>query len=75
MFMFIKERDSYRQQLDLYEKDLTVTGLSNESTSNEICTQMKERIKTLEESLEEYRKHVDILEGQLKECREEGELL
>ncbi|KAL0271209.1 UNVERIFIED_CONTAM: hypothetical protein PYX00_008378 [Menopon gallinae] len=66
-----RERDSYRQQLDLYEKDLTMTGLSNENFNNEIFTQMKDRIKTLEESLEEYRKHVEVLENQLKECREE----
>lgn len=62
-----RERDSYRQQLDLYEKDLTMTGMTTESLNNEMCSQMKSRIKNLEDSLEEYRKHMNLLEGQLKE--------
>lgn len=67
-----RERDSYRQQLDLYEKDLTMTGMTSESLSNEMCSQMKSRIKNLEDALEEYRKHMELLESQLKEYQSGG---
>lgn len=70
-----RERDSYRQQLDLYEKDLTMTGMTSESLSNEMCSQMKARVKNLEDALEEYRKHMDLLESQLKEYQSGGKLI
>ncbi|KAK6632605.1 hypothetical protein RUM43_013373 [Polyplax serrata] len=66
-----RERDSYRQQLDLYERDLTLTGLPIENPTNDTVNQMRSRLQNLEISLGEYRKHIEALESQLKEYQEE----
>lgn len=56
MLLVTRERDSYRAQLDLYEKDMSTVDSNNAIT---------ERIPALERSLEDYRKLVDQLEMDL----------
>lgn len=46
MMLITRERDSYRQQLDLYEKEVTISDPNN---------LMAERIPSLERALEGYR--------------------
>lgn len=46
MILITRERDSYRQQLDLYEKEITISDPNN---------LMAERIPSLERALEGYR--------------------
>ncbi|XP_057330700.1 mitotic spindle assembly checkpoint protein MAD1 isoform X1 [Microplitis mediator] len=55
MLLVTRERDSYRQQLDLYEKEMTV------DTNNVV----NERIPALERALEGYRDLVSKLEADL----------
>ena len=56
----LQERDSYRSQLDMYEKDLTV---SSTSTVDLQYHQQKSRIEALEKTVEGYRELVEKLEG------------
>ncbi|KAJ9582287.1 hypothetical protein L9F63_003416, partial [Diploptera punctata] len=55
-----KERDSYRSQLDMYEKDLTLTSSPVLLTTQ----QQRSRIETLEKTVEGYRELVERLEGE-----------
>ncbi|XP_066589781.1 mitotic spindle assembly checkpoint protein MAD1-like [Prorops nasuta] len=56
MILVTRERDSYRQQLDLYEKEMTV------DTNNALT----ERIPALERVIDGYRELVTKLEGDLQ---------
>ncbi|KAL6258486.1 hypothetical protein P5V15_010443 [Pogonomyrmex californicus] len=56
MMLVTRERDSYRQQLDLYEKEITVDGNNA----------MTERIPALERVIEGYRDLVSKLESDLQ---------
>ncbi|KAF7997150.1 hypothetical protein HCN44_005427 [Aphidius gifuensis] len=56
MLLVTRERDSYRQQLDLYEKEISTNDSTNAIT---------ERIPALEKSLEDYRNLVTKLEEDL----------
>ncbi|XP_043516097.1 mitotic spindle assembly checkpoint protein MAD1 [Frieseomelitta varia] len=56
MILVTRERDSYRQQLDLYEKEMTID--SNNA--------MTERIPTLERTIDVYRELVAKLESDLQ---------
>lgn len=56
MLLVTRERDSYRQQLDLYEKEMSTNDSNNAIT---------ERIPALERSLEDYRNLVKNLEEDL----------
>ncbi|XP_043267547.1 mitotic spindle assembly checkpoint protein MAD1 [Venturia canescens] len=56
MILVTRERDSYRQQLDLYEKEMT--SMENTSLTND-------RIPSLERALEGYRDLVTKLEAEL----------
>lgn len=56
MLLVTRERDSYRQQLDLYEKEMSTNDSNNAIT---------ERIPALERSLEDYRNLVTKLEEDL----------
>lgn len=49
-----------------------MSGINTETVSNEMCNEMKERIRNLEESLKGYRDHVKTLEMQIKEYQNEG---
>ncbi|XP_043468626.1 mitotic spindle assembly checkpoint protein MAD1-like [Leptopilina heterotoma] len=57
MMLITRERDSYRQQLDLYEKEVTISDPNN---------LMAERIPSLERALEGYRELVARLETDLE---------
>lgn len=62
------ERDSYRKQLDSYEKDLTIC-INPASLANPGAAQIEsqfERIKNLERTVDEYRDMVHKLESDLK---------
>ncbi|XP_011258714.1 mitotic spindle assembly checkpoint protein MAD1 [Camponotus floridanus] len=56
MILVTRERDSYRQQLDLYEKEMTVDGNNA----------MTERIPALERAIDGYRDLVNKLEADLQ---------
>ncbi|XP_032666552.1 mitotic spindle assembly checkpoint protein MAD1 isoform X2 [Odontomachus brunneus] len=56
MILVTRERDSYRQQLDWYEKELTMDG-------NNVMT---ERIPALERTIDGYRELVNKLEADLQ---------
>ncbi|XP_012265066.2 mitotic spindle assembly checkpoint protein MAD1 [Athalia rosae] len=56
MMLVSRERDSYRQQLDLYEKEMTVDG-------NSVLT---ERVPALERAIDGYRELVRKLESDLE---------
>lgn len=66
LLLVSRERDSYRLQLDSYERDLTMTLTSaNVAEVNSLKTQ-RERIATLEELVEGYRDMVTKLENDLQ---------
>jgi hypothetical protein len=56
-----QERDSYRSQLDMYEKELTVTSSSGFFNSQQ--QQQKSRIDALEKAVEGYRELYETLEA------------
>ncbi|KAL1501095.1 hypothetical protein ABEB36_006483 [Hypothenemus hampei] len=60
-----RERDSYRLQLDSYERDLTMIG---ESGTSIIVQSQKERIDNLEKIVGNYRDLVEKLENDLQEA-------
>lgn len=60
-----RERDSYRLQLDAYEKDLTVNLASGASNAAQTAAH-KERIDNLEKIVEGYRDMTSNLEMELK---------
>ncbi|PSN31731.1 hypothetical protein C0J52_19835 [Blattella germanica] len=65
------ERDSYRSQLDMYEKELTIT--SSASLLNPLQQQQKSRIEALEKTVEGYRELVEKLEAeQAKSSKSSG---
>lgn len=63
-----KERDSYRQQLDLFEKDLTVTGIGAKAEAE---PNQQERVQDLEVILQGYREQMESLESQLSMYKNE----
>uniref|UniRef100_A0A6V7IDT1 Mitotic spindle assembly checkpoint protein MAD1 n=1 Tax=Bracon brevicornis TaxID=1563983 RepID=A0A6V7IDT1_9HYME len=65
MLLVSRERDSYRQQLDLYEKEMTTMDSNNAIT---------ERIPALERTLEGYKDLVDKLEADLAAISDPGVL-
>ncbi|EEB15829.1 mitotic spindle assembly checkpoint protein MAD1, putative [Pediculus humanus corporis] len=67
-----RERDSYRQQLDLYERDLTITDVQEQDLNTDVENRWKSRIKSLEVTLSEYQNHIESLELQLKQYQTEG---
>lgn len=78
LLLISRERDSYRLQLDSYERDLTVTltPQSGTPTANQQQTQ-RERIESLERILEGYRDMISKLENDLQNAEPtayEGEL-
>ncbi|XP_060523090.1 mitotic spindle assembly checkpoint protein MAD1 [Cylas formicarius] len=60
LMLVTRERDSYRLQLDSYERDLTIAG-----SGADIVQSQKERIDNLEKVLEGYRDMVTKLENDL----------
>lgn len=77
--MISRERDSYRLQLDSYERDLTVTltPQSGAQTSSQQQSQ-KERIERLERIIDGYRDMIAKLENDLQNAEPaayEGSLL
>lgn len=68
LLLVSRERDSYRVQLDSYERDLTVC-INPASTANPGATQLqtqRERIEELEKIVEGYRDVVNKLESDLE---------
>lgn len=65
LLLVSRERDSYRQQLDSYEKDLTMCAITTTGGSNQLQTQ-KERIDNLEKICEEYRDLINRYENDLQ---------
>lgn len=68
LLLVSRERDSYRKQLDSYEKDLTICMAPSSSAqpgANQIQTQ-KERIDNLEKVIDGYRDMVTKLENDLQ---------
>lgn len=67
LLLVSRERDSYRLQLDSYEKDLTmcVTPSSSATGMNTMQSQ-KERIENLERIIDSYRDMVQKLENDLQ---------
>lgn len=67
LMLVSRERDSYRQQLDTYEKDLTMNiapgGQGGMPQSD------KERIDNLEKIVDSYREMVNNLEAELNKCQ------
>ncbi|XP_046747648.1 mitotic spindle assembly checkpoint protein MAD1 [Diprion similis] len=66
MMLVTRERDSYRQQLDLYEKEMTVDGHSV----------LTERVPALERAIDGYRELVTKLESDLEaaeDCVQKGQ--
>jgi hypothetical protein len=57
----LQERDSYQSQLDMYEKELTVT--SSAGFLNSQHQQQKSRTEALEKTVEGYRELVEKLEA------------
>lgn len=68
MLLVSRERDSYRLQLDSYERDLTMVANTTLGGSNLIQSQ-KERIENLEKMVEGYRDMVARLENDLQEAQ------
>lgn len=64
LILVSQERDSYRSQLDMYEKELTITSSSGFLNSQQ--QQQKSRIEALEKTVEGYRELVDKLEADLE---------
>ncbi|XP_057656026.1 mitotic spindle assembly checkpoint protein MAD1 [Diorhabda carinulata] len=74
LMLVTRERDSYRLQLDSYEKDLTMNPLSvgTSNAINQIQSQ-KKRIETLEKNVMEYRDLVTKLEIDLESAQPHGD--
>ncbi|KAJ8962809.1 hypothetical protein NQ318_001209 [Aromia moschata] len=71
LLLVSRERDSYRLQLDSYEKDLTLwvnTTSTGSSSSNQLQAQ-KERIENLERIVEGYRDMVTKLENDVQSAQ------
>lgn len=64
LLLISRERDSYRLQLDSYERDLTIC-LAPQGQTNQHQTQ-KERIESLERIIEGYRDMIAKLENDLQ---------
>lgn len=64
LMLVSRERDSYRQQLDTYEKDLTMNIAPGGTPHGD-----KERIDNLEKIVESYREMVNNLEAELNKCQ------
>lgn len=62
LILVSRERDSYRSQLDLYEKELTISSTATLFSSSQ-HQQQKSRIEALEKAVEGYRELVEKLEG------------
>ena len=58
-----QERDSYRSQLNTYERDITVTSPGALNTQQQ---QQRSRIEALEKAVEGYRELVERLEEDLE---------
>lgn len=68
LLLISRERDSYRLQLDSYERDLTVTLTPQSGTigTNQQQQSQKERIESLERIIEGYREMIAKLEADLQ---------
>ena len=59
----LQERDSYRSQLNTYERDVTVTSVGALNSQQQ---QLRSRIEALEKTVEGYRELVERLEEDLE---------
>lgn len=62
LHLITMERDSYRSQLDTYERDLTFSCSSLANQQNQQIQQQQQRIQTMEKILDGYRKMLEKLE-------------
>ncbi|XP_021932558.1 mitotic spindle assembly checkpoint protein MAD1 isoform X4 [Zootermopsis nevadensis] len=66
LLLVSRERDSYRSQLDMYEKELTVT--SSSALLNSQQQQQRSRVEALEKTVDGYRDLVMKLEADLEKA-------
>ncbi|KAF7277840.1 hypothetical protein GWI33_009097 [Rhynchophorus ferrugineus] len=67
LLLVSRERDSYRLQLDSYEKDLTIVDSgTNEAAGSKVIQSQRERIDNLEKIVDGYRDLVAKLENDLQ---------
>ncbi|KAK4884262.1 hypothetical protein RN001_000533 [Aquatica leii] len=66
LLLVSRERDSYRQQLDSYERDLTMCMNSGSVTQTNAQQSQKERIENLERIVDGYKDMVNKLESDLQ---------
>lgn len=64
--LLARERDSYRLQLDSYEKDLTICMNPSNTTTTIMTQNQNELIKNLEKIIQEYRDLNSKLENDLQ---------
>ncbi|XP_077293998.1 mitotic spindle assembly checkpoint protein MAD1-like [Arctopsyche grandis] len=69
LLLVSRERDSYRQQLDCYEKELTVMGNIGTTDNQHSAALMNSRVDILEKSLQGYRELVAKLEEDIANMR------
>lgn len=71
LLLISRERDSYRLQLDSYEKDLTMVASCNDGleAGSNIVQSQKQRIDSLEKILDGYRDLLSKLESDLQEAQ------
>ncbi|XP_021932555.1 mitotic spindle assembly checkpoint protein MAD1 isoform X2 [Zootermopsis nevadensis] len=70
LLLVSRERDSYRSQLDMYEKELTVT--SSSALLNSQQQQQRSRVEALEKTVDGYRDLVMKLEADLEKAVKGG---
>lgn len=66
LLLLSRERDSYRLQLDSYERDLTIMDATNDTPGAKLIQSQKERIDNLEKVVDGYRDMVAKLENDLQ---------
>ncbi|XP_019773275.2 mitotic spindle assembly checkpoint protein MAD1 [Dendroctonus ponderosae] len=71
LLLISRERDSYRLQLDSYERDLTMVASCNDGAEpgSSIAQRQKERIDSLEKIIDGYRDLLAKLESDLQEAQ------
>ncbi|CAH1126285.1 unnamed protein product [Ceutorhynchus assimilis] len=69
LLLVTRERNSYRLQLDSYERDLTMVADTSTMGNSNLIQSQKERIDNLEKVIDDYRDMVAKLENDLQEAQ------
>ncbi|XP_034479107.1 mitotic spindle assembly checkpoint protein MAD1 [Drosophila innubila] len=72
LLIVCKERDFYKQLLDNFDKDLTMTNASTSEMSNDM--QMRYRVEVLERTLTGYKEMCSTLEREMQTMRQQESL-